>query len=296
MESRGNGGRLILVSGATGQQGGAVVRNLLERGFGVRALTRDPAKPAGRELAGLGAEVVSGDLEDRASIEHVLQAVHGVFSVQQFFEAGYEGEVRQGVQLADAAKAAGVDHYVYSSVGSAHRETGIPHFESKWEVEEHVRAGGVPYTVLRPVYFMQNWEMMREPILGGTLPQPLDPGKPFQMIDADDIGVFAATAFENPDGWIGREVDLAGDELTMPEIAATFSRVIGRQVDYFQVPWEGFEEQMGEEFTVMYRWFNDYGYEADVAGLRKEHPGLVSLEQYLRTHGWENTAVDRDSA
>jgi uncharacterized protein YbjT (DUF2867 family) len=296
MESRGNGGRLILVSGATGQQGGAVVRNLLERGFGVRALTRDPAKPAGRELAGLGAEVVSGDLEDRASIEHVLQAVHGVFSVQQFFEAGYEGEVRQGVQLADAAKAAGVDHYVYSSVGSAHRETGIPHFESKWEVEEHVRASGVPYTVLRPVYFMQNWEMMREPILGGTLPQPLDPGKPFQMIDADDIGVFAATAFENPDGWIGREVDLAGDELTMPEIAATFSRVIGRQVDYFQVPWEGFEEQMGEEFTVMYRWFNDYGYEADVAGLRKEHPGLVSLEQYLRTHGWENTAVDRDSA
>jgi uncharacterized protein YbjT (DUF2867 family) len=296
MESRGNGGRLILVSGATGQQGGAVVRNLLERGFGVRALTRDPAKPAGKELAGLGAEVVSGDLEDRASIEHVLQDVHGVFSVQQFFEAGYEGEVRQGVQLADAAKAAGVDHYVYSSVGSAHRETGIPHFESKWEVEEHVRASGVPYTVLRPVYFMQNWEMMREPILGGTLPQPLDPGKPFQMIDADDIGVFAATAFENPDGWIGREVDLAGDELTMPEIAATFSRVIGRQVDYFQVPWEGFEEQMGEEFTVMYRWFNDYGYEADVAGLRKEHPGLVSLEQYLRTHGWENTAVDRDSA
>jgi uncharacterized protein YbjT (DUF2867 family) len=296
MESRGNGGRLILVSGATGQQGGAVVRNLLERGFGVRALTRDPAKPAGKELAGLGAEVVSGDLEDRASIERVLEDVHGVFSVQQFFEAGYEGEVRQGVQLADAAKAAGVDHYVYSSVGSAHRETGIPHFESKWEVEEHVRASGVPYTVLRPVYFMQNWEMMREPILGGTLPQPLDPGKPFQMIDADDIGVFAATAFENPDGWIGREVDLAGDELTMPEIAATFSRVIGRQVDYFQVPWEGFEEQMGEEFTVMYRWFNDYGYEADVAGLRKEHPGLVSLERYLSTHGWENAAVDRDSA
>jgi uncharacterized protein YbjT (DUF2867 family) len=296
MESRGNGGRLILVSGATGQQGGAVVRNLLERGFGVRALTRDPAKPAGKELAGLGAEVVSGDLEDRASIEHVLQDVHGVFSVQQFFEAGYEGEVRQGVQLADAAKAAGVDHYVYSSVGSAHRETGIPHFESKWEVEEHVRASGVPYTVLRPVYFMQNWEMMREPILGGTLPQPLDPDKPFQMIDADDIGVFAALAFENPDEWVGREVDLAGDELTMPEIADTFSRVVGRQVDYFQTPWDQFEEQMGEEFTVMYRWFNDYGYEADVAGLRKEHPGLVSLEQYLRTHGWENTAVDRDSA
>src|SRR5918997_211549 len=290
------GGRLILVSGATGQQGGAVSRSLLERGFAVRALSRDPEKAEARELADLGTEVVGGDLEDRSSIEQALEGVYGVFSVQQFWETGYEGEVRQGVQLADAAKEAGVDHYVYSSVGSAHRETGIPHFESKWEVEEHVRASGVPYTVLRPVFFMQNWEMMRDPILGGTLPQPLDPEKPFQMIDADDIGVFAAMAFENPNGWTGREVDLAGDELTMPEIADTFSRVIGGQVDYFQTPWDQFEEQMGEEYTVMYRWFDDHGYEADIAGLRKEYQGLVSFEQYLRSHGWENAAVDRNSA
>jgi uncharacterized protein YbjT (DUF2867 family) len=120
------------------------------------------------------------------------------------------------------------------------------------------------------------------------LPQPLDPDKPFQMLDANDIGVFATMAFEDPDRWIGREVDLAGDEMTMPEIANTFSRVIGRQVDYFQSPWDQFEEQMGEENTVMYRWFNDYGYEADIAALREEHPGLVSFEQYLRANGWEN--------
>ena len=296
MEGGGNEGRLILVSGATGQQGGSVARNLLQRGFGVRALTRDPDKPEAKELAGLGAEVVSGDLEDASSIERVLDGVHGVFSVQQFFEAGYEGEVRQGVRLADAAKSAGVEHYVYSSVGSAHRETGIPHFESKWEVEEHVRGSGVSYTVLRPVFFMQNWEFMREPILGGTLPQPLDPDRPLQMLAVEDIGVFVAMAFENPDEWIGREVDLAGDEMAMLEIADTFSRVIGRQVDYVQVPWEGFEEQMGEEATVMYRWFNDYGYEADIAALEKEHPGLLSLEQYLRGHGWENAAVDRSRA
>ncbi|MBA4116864.1 MAG: NmrA/HSCARG family protein [Rubrobacter sp.] len=288
MEVGDNGGRVILVSGATGQQGGAVARSLLERGFAVRGLTRDVEKDEARELADLGAEVVSGDLEDRSSIERVLEGVHGVFSVQQFMEVGVEGEVRQGVQLADAAKEAGVEHYVYTSVGSAHRDTGIPHFDSKYEVEEHVRASGVPYTVLRPVFFMQNWEYMREPILGGTLPQPLDPDKPFQMVAVEDIGVFAAMAFENPEGWIGREVDLAGDELTMPEIADTFSRVIGRQVDYFQTPWDQFEEQMGEEYTVMYRWFDEHGYEADIAGLRKEHPGLISFEQYLSTHGWEN--------
>jgi len=266
-----------------------VARSLLERGFAVRGLTRDVEKDEARELADLGAEVVSGDLEDRSSIERVLEGVHGVFSVQQFMEVGVEGEVRQGVQLADAAKEAGVEHYVYTSVGSAHRDTGIPHFDSKYEVEEHVRASGVPYTVLRPVFFMQNWEYMREPILGGTLPQPLDPDKPFQMVAVEDIGVFAAMAFENPEGWIGREVDLAGDELTMPEIADTFSRVIGRQVDYFQTPWDQFEEQMGEEYTVMYRWFDEHGYEADIAGLRKEHPGLISFEQYLSTHGWENS-------
>ena len=291
MEGKGNEKRVILVSGATGQQGGTTARNLLERGFAVRALTRDTDKAAARELAGIGAEVVSGDLEDRTSIERVLDGVYGLFSVQQFMETGVEGEVRQGALLADAAREAGVEHLVYSSVGSAHRETGIPHFESKWEVEGHVRASGVPYTVLRPVFFMQNWEFMREPILGGTLPQPLDPEKPFQMIDADDIGVFAAMAFEDPETWIGREVDLAGDELTMLEIAGTFSRVTGREVDYFQVPWEGFEEQMGEEYTVMYRWFNDQGYEANIAALRDEYPGLASFEQYLRGHGWENAGV-----
>jgi uncharacterized protein YbjT (DUF2867 family) len=288
MEDGHDEGRLILVSGATGQQGGAVARSLLGRGFGVRALTRDPEKLEAKELADLGAEVASGDLEDRSSIERVLEGVHGIFSVQNFWEAGYEGEVRQGTQLADAAKTAGVEHYVYSSVGSAHRRTGIAHFDSKWEVEEHVRGSGVPYTVLRPVFFMQNWEYMREPILGGTLPQPLDPDKPFQMVATEDIGVFAAMAFEDPDRWIGREIDLAGDEMTMPEIADTFGRVTGRQVDYFQVPWDQFEKQMGEEYAVMYRWFNDYGYEADIAVLKKEHPGLVKFEQYLRSHGWEN--------
>ena len=295
MESRGDGRRVILVSGATGHQGGTVARNLLEWGFAVRALTRDKDKAAAKELADLGAEVFGGDLEDRASIEQALDGVYGVFSVQQFMETGVEGEVRQGVLLADAARAAGVEHFVYSSVGSAHRETGIPHFESKFEVEEHVRASGVPYTVLRPVFFMQNWEFMREPILGGTLPQPLDPDKPLQMIDADDIGVFAAMAFDDPERWIGREVDIAGDELTMPEIAGTLSRVIGHNVDYFQVPWEGFEEQMGEEYAVMYRWFNDHGYEANIAALRDEYPGLVSFEQYLRGHGWENAEAPSEA-
>ncbi len=286
-----NNERLILVCGATGNQGGAVARSLLDRGFRVRALTRNSQKSEAQALAEGGAEVVQGDMEDRSDMKRVLEGVYGIFSVQNFWETGYEREVQQGKTVANAIKEAGVQHCVYSSVGSAHRETGIPHFDSKWEVEEHLRELDLPYTVLRPVFFMQNWEMMREPILGGTLAQPLDPDKPFQHVAVEDVGAFAAIAFEHPDEWIGREVDIAGDEQTMPEIAETFGRVIGREVDYYQVPWDQFEEQMGEEFAVMYRWFNDVGYEADIDALRREYPELTTFERYLRSHGWEGAEL-----
>jgi uncharacterized protein YbjT (DUF2867 family) len=283
---------LILVCGATGKQGGAVARSLLERGFRVRALTRDPQKPEAQALAEQGAEVVQGDMEDRSAVDQVLiEGVYGVFSVQNFWETGYDGEVQQGKTVADAARAAGVDHFVYSSVGSAHRKTGIPHFESKREIEEHVRQIGLPFTIFRPTFFMQNWEWTREMILGGTLAQPLDPDKPLQQVAVEDVGAFAAIAFENPDSWIGREVDLAGDEQSMSEIAETFGRVIGREVSYYQVPWDQFEEQMGEEATLNLRWINDVGYEADIAALRQEYPELTSFERYLRTHGWEGAEV-----
>ncbi len=295
MTNEQNAERLVLLTGSTGNQGGAVARSLLDRGFSVRALIRDPDKPEARNLGERGAEVVRGDLDDRSSVDQALEGAYGVFSVQNFWETGYDREVRQGVMLADAAQAAGVAHFVYSSVGSAYRETGILHFDSKWEIEKHLRGLGLPYTILRPVFFMQNWEMMHEPILNGTLPQPLDPDKPFQQVAVEDVGVFAAIAFEHPDEWIEREVDLAGDEQTMPEIAETFGRIIGRDVEYYQVSWEQFEEQMGEEYAVMYRWFNDVGYEADIAALRQEYPELTTFERYLRSHGWEGAELPAGS-
>ena len=291
-----NAERLIVVTGATGKQGGAVARSLLNRGFRIRALTRNPQKPEAQALADRGAEVVQGDMEeDRSAMERALEGAYGVFSVQNYWETGYDGEVQQGKTVADAAKAAGVEHFVYSSVGSAHRQTGIPHFESKWEIEEHVRQIGLPYTILRPVFLMQNWEWTREMILGGTLAQPFDPDKPLQQVAVEDIGAFAAIAFENPDRWIGREVDLAGDEQSMTEIADTFSRVIGREVSYYQVPWDQFEEQVGEEVTLNSRWMNDVGYEADIAALRQEYPELTTFERYLRSHGWEGAEVPAGS-
>ncbi len=280
--------RVILVSGATGSQGGAVARSLSDAGFEVRALTRDPSKPTARALAGRGIEVVRGDFDDHESLRRALEGVHGVFSVQQFFEAGYDGEVRQGKALADAAKDAGAEQFVYSSVCGADLGTGIPHFESKWEIEEYLRGIGLPHTILRPVSFMQNWEWMREGILEGTVAQPLNPDKPMQQVAVEDIGAFATAAFKNPERWVGREAALAGDETTMSEAVEIFSRVTNRKVAYSQTTWEQFSKSVPEEITHMYRWLNEVGYDVDIAALRNEYPGLTTFERYLRDHGWEN--------
>lgn len=281
--------RLILVTGATGNQGGAVARSLLKRGFRVRALTRDPQKPKAQALAEQGAEVVQGDLDDLVSVGQAVKGVYGVFSVQNFWETGAEGEIQQGVMLADAAKAANVQHFVYSSVGSAERKTGIAHFDSKWQIEEYVRQISIPHTVFRPVAF--NYSIAspdnRKFVLEGTWTMPLSPDTRLQVLSEEDYGVFVAMALENSEQWLGRSLEVASDELSMIEMAEAFGRVIGRSVEYVKMPWEQFRQASGEEFTSMLRWFEDVGYDADLVALRNEYP-LTTFEQYLRKHGWEN--------
>lgn len=293
--------KIVLVTGATGKQGGAVAKHLLQSSrFRLRVLVRDPNKPAAKALGEEGAKIVAGDLDDRASLERALDGVYGVYSVQVYRdgkngESAVDNEIRQGKMLADVAKAAGVQHFVYSSVGSAHRHTEIPHFESKWQIEEYIRALKLPYTIVRPVFLMENWESNRSSIFNGTLSQPLDPDKPLQQVTVDDVGAFAALAFQHPDKWLNREIDLAGDELTMLEAAQVFSRVIGEQVNYEQLAWQQFRESAGEETTIMYEWFNKVGYNADIAAVRREYPGLKTLEQYLRSNGWENAVIVKEA-
>jgi uncharacterized protein YbjT (DUF2867 family) len=281
--------KLILVTGATGQQGGAVARHLLkEPGFAVRALTRDSTKPAAQTLANRGAEVFQGDLDNPGSVRRALEGAWGAFSVQNFMETGDEGEIHQGKTLADAAKAAGVQHFVYTSVVSADRKTGLPHFESKWQIEQHIARSGLSYTILRPAFFMQNWYgFLREPILNGTLPLPLNPHTPLQQISVEDIGAIAARVFQKPSRWSGRTIELAGEELRIEQVVETLSRVLGWPVRYVQVPWEQFRQNAGEEMTKMYRWFQDVGYHVDIAALRREHSQLATLEQVLRRQDWK---------
>lgn len=182
----------ILVTGATGNQGGAVARHLLQRGnFMVRAFVRDPNKPAAQALKQAGAELVFGDFSDRASLDRAMLGAVGVFSVQNF-QDGLDTEIRQGKAIADAAKAAGIKHFVYSSVGSAERKTGIPHFDSKFQVEEHIRAIGLPYTIMRPVFFFYNYNGMRPMVSKGTLGQPLNPETKLQQLSEEDYGEMVA--------------------------------------------------------------------------------------------------------
>lgn len=288
MTSETTGDRKILVTGATGRQGGAVVRHLLKAGYPVRALARNPSSPAAQGLAKQGVEVVKGDMDDATSVKGALEGAYGVYSVQNFWETGYDKEIAQGVSLAAAAKSAGVEHFIYSSVGSADRDTGLPHFDSKWKIELKIQALDLPHTIFRPVFFMDNWEMpmLRDAILSGTLAQPLDPDRPLQQVAVDDIGGFVALAFQSPESWLGRAVDLAGEDLTMPRAAETFSKVIGRPVSYVQVPWDDFLEAAGEEYHKMYRWFSEAGYEADIPALRKEYPALTTLQTYLEGQDW----------
>ena len=283
----------ILVLGATGRQGGATARHLIADGWRVRALSRDPAKPEAQALARAGAEIVQGNLDDSTSLAAALNGVHGVFGVLSppwGMERGAAAmmEARQGKTLADVASAVGVEHFVYSSVGGAERNTGIPHFESKWEIEQHIRTLGLPATVLRPVAFMENYYFGRAAILAGTLTSyALRPEKPLQLIAVDDIGAFAAFAFSDPGKYVGKAIEIAGDELTMPQQAGIMSRVIGRPVLYDQTA----AQQQADAFSeasLMMRWFDEHGYQADIPALRALHPSLMTLETWLRQNGWED--------
>jgi uncharacterized protein YbjT (DUF2867 family) len=222
-------------------------------------------------------------MEDPPTLTRALDGVDGVYAVQPF-ESGAEAEIRQGINLIDAAKRSRISHFVYSSVGSADQKTQIPHFESKFRIEEHLRCTGMHYTVIRPVFFMENWLGMRDSIEQGAIALPLEPGTRLQMVAVDDIGGMVATAFERPGKWQGRAFEIAGDELTMNGIAEALSRTVGRDVEYRQVPWSDFEARAGNELATMFRWFQDVGYHIDIPAARQEYPKLSSFDRWLNTN------------
>ena len=261
--------RTILITGVTGHQGGAVAHALRGAGFHLRGLTRKPDSEQAAALKRQGVDVVRGDLDDEASLRRALSGAWGVFSVQNTWEAGVEREEVQGKRLATLAREAGVEHFVYSSVGSAHKKTGVPHFDNKWRVEETVRGLRFPsHVILRPVFFMENL-VAPFSLQGSTLAWALGLGTKLQMIAVEDIGWFGARAFTDAAALNRREIDLAGDVRTMPQAAEILAAALGRAITFAQTPIEQVR-LYSEDTALMLEWFERVGYSADIAGLERE--------------------------
>jgi uncharacterized protein YbjT (DUF2867 family) len=267
--------KIVVVFGATGKQGGATAHHLLADGFAVRAFTRNPTSPATRSLRELGAQIVQGDLDDVTSIDAAMTGAYGVFSVQSWRPDGPEAEQRRGIAVAEAAARAGIAHFTYSSVGGADRDSGIPHFESKWNVEQRISELKLPATIWRPVYFMENLLGQREAMLSGYVTPALDPDVPLQMIAVDDIGAFVSLGFSQPEQWLGRATEIAGDSCTFNSVARVLEGVLGHKIEVGRKSDDPQRRKTAE-------WFEHGGYQADIDRLRQVLPELHNFESWAR--------------
>lgn len=294
----------ILVTGATGTQGGATARELLAAGHRVRFLTRRPEGTAAQALAKLGAEPVQGDMGDPASLAPALQGAYGVFSVQRPDSDGSDSERRHGFALVDAARKAGVRHFVHTSVCEAGKHTAFPRWESgywwqkywtdKWEIEEAVRhAGFERWTVLKPAFLMDNYAepkatAMFPHLRQGRIVTAFLPGTRLQLVAGDDVGTFARAAVAAPDRFHARDVDLAAEALTMREVAETLARVLGKPVTAEHVsPAEARKAGLFPGWVRSQEWTNEVGYRADIAALAQYGLPLTTFEAWARRHAAE---------
>jgi len=281
----------VVVTGSTGKQGGAVARGLLERGHQVRAVTRDPNSKQAKLLANAGAALVAASLGDATGIKEALGGATSLFAVTTP-SGGTDAEIRQGIAAADAAKAAGV-HLVFTSVGSANQQTGVPHFDSKYEVEKHIAKIGVRATILAPVAFMENLHFVKEQLVKGIYASALTPTRTLAQVAVPDIGAVAVRVLEDSARFTGKRFDLAGDELTGNDAMSILSRVTGRNFTYYQVPLDVVRQRMGEDAVKMYEWFDRVGFAVDRAALRREFPGVTfhDFESWIKTQNWSELHV-----
>ena len=233
-----------------------------------------------------GRSLVTASLEDTAAIKKALEGATSLFSVTLPY-GGTEAETRQGIAAADAAKAAGV-HLVFTSVASANLQTGVPHFDSKYEVEKHIAKIGVRATILAPASFMENLYFIKEQLAKGIYAVPLPPARALPQVAVADIGAVAVRVLEDAGCFTGKRFDLAGDELTGNDAVAILSLVAGHPFTYFQVPLDVVRQHIGEDAAKMYEWFDRAGFSVDRAPLRREFPDVAfhNFESWAKTQDW----------
>ncbi|KAH0368182.1 NAD(P)-binding protein, partial [Aureobasidium melanogenum] len=296
--------KALLITGATGKQGGATIDALINSPshsseFTILAVTRNPTSASALSLQAKSPAIklVPGDLKDVPAVfdaaEKISKPIHGVFSVQTFMGQGQsvETEEQQGKALVDEALKRSVNHFVYTSLDrggdkSLENPTNVPHFISKHNIEKHLvektKGTKMSYTILRPVGFMDNWVPgMMGKMFGAMWSSALSSNRKLQLISVKDIGHFAAEAFRNPSRYHNRAISLAGDELTLKEADKVWKDAIGHGAPKtFSFMGAGLL-WASNELGTMFRWFESDGYNVNIAALRKEHPGLQTLGDWI---------------
>ncbi|HET6762938.1 MAG TPA: NmrA/HSCARG family protein [Longimicrobiaceae bacterium] len=288
---------LILVTGATGAQGGSVARFLLQRGhFAVRALTRNPGSPAAQALAAAGAEVVQGDLGDPASLKAAVAGCYGVFGLTNFWEH-FGGELEHGNNLIDAVAAAGVQHFVLSTLPSYHGLSGgelsVPHCDMKAVLESRTRELGLPATFVHVAFYYENFATYFPPQRqeDGSYAFGFPQGDtPLAAVSVEDVGGVVARIFEQRDRFLGQKVGVVGDDLPVAAYAESMSRGTGRRTVYSHVPREVFAsygfpgaEELANMFETQRRFIPQRT--ADVAISRELHPGVRTFDAWMSAEG-----------
>jgi uncharacterized protein YbjT (DUF2867 family) len=276
--------RTILVIGATGTQGRAVIRHLRKAGFDVRGLVRNPDSKTARPLAGEGIALVRGDLEDVASLEAAMTGVDGVYLVTDFFKNGIEGEIRHGKRVADLCAKLGIRHLVHASVSGADRKTGVPHFDSKGEIERHIQQLEVPATFLRPAIFFEDLVEKKyfPPASWGMMPKIVGADRPIKWVSVEDIAAAATTVFSRRDEFLGKAIPLVGDEKSMTEARAIFTRIRGKKPFKVAMPTFLFRKLVSEELVLMFEWLAKDSMDGDVATTRSVVDRPLDMETWLR--------------
>ena len=292
-------GRTILVTGATGKQGGVAARRLLHQGWTVRALVRDPGAEAATALARAGADLVQGDLDSPETVTAAVEGAYGIFAISPvaYGPRGWDTELEyaRGAALTDAAASAGVEHFVFTSIATIPGHD-TPGSAGKRRIEERIEASGMRWTHLRPVRFMENYLLTTPLVEGVRLIDGLRDGvhrhlfRPdhgMQVIAVEDIAVFASLAFDDPDRFAGRALELAGDELTPVAAAAAITEATGIEIRYEQIS-QAEASDLGPEFAMVREVINSGGsWVADVPALRELHPTLRTFDTWLKEGGAE---------
>ena len=270
------------VLGATGAQGGAVVTALLERGAQVRGITRRTDSPSARRLVDAGAEVVAADLSDEASVAAAFAGVDGAYALTTPFEEGPAAEVAQGATIIAAALAARVPHLVFSSVADADQHTGIPHFDSKFAVEQSLAESGLFYTIVGPTYFYDNMLGGIDDIRAGVFELPLPADAALQQLSRRDLGRFVATVLADPAPFRGARVDIASDNPTPRDMAAVLTAAVGSPV---KLVTRNPDEIGSADMRAMFGFLARGGYTVDIAELHARYPdvGWQSFEEWVAT-------------